>query len=119
MQAEMSETTPIETPVVVTRSAATRVAEIMVNEPPGSMLRISVEGGGCSGFQYKYDLVQVREDDDLVLERAGATILIDQMSLQFLSGSEIDYVDDLIGAAFKINNPNATAGCGCGTSFSV
>jgi len=119
MDIEMNETTPIETPVVVTRSAAARVAEIMKTEPPGSMLRISVEGGGCSGFQYRYDLVQERESDDLVLERAGATILIDQMSLQFMNGSEIDYVDDLIGAAFRINNPNATAGCGCGTSFSV
>ncbi len=108
-----------EAPVIVTHSAATRVCEIMSDEPEGSMLRISVEGGGCSGFQYKYDLVQNRDADDLVLEREGATILIDQMSLQFLSGSEIDYVDDLIGAAFKINNPNATAGCGCGTSFSI
>jgi iron-sulfur cluster assembly accessory protein len=119
MDIEMDATPVIEAPVVVSMSAATRVAEIMNNEPPGSMLRISVEGGGCSGFQYKYDLVQVRENDDLVLERAGATILIDQMSLQFMNGSEIDYVDDLIGAAFKINNPNATAGCGCGTSFSI
>lgn len=108
-----------ETPVVITQAAAERVSEIMANEPAGSMLRISVEGGGCSGFQYKYDLVQEQAADDLVLERAGATVLIDQMSLQFLGGSEIDFVDDLIGAAFKINNPNATAGCGCGTSFSI
>jgi len=116
---EMTENPTSEVPVVVTQSAAQRVSEIIANEPEGSMLRISVEGGGCSGFQYKYDLVQTRDDDDLVLERDGATVLIDQMSLQFLNGSEIDYVDDLIGAAFKINNPNAIAGCGCGTSFSV
>ena len=115
----MADTSNSDTPVVVTQSAAQRVSEIMTSEPNGSMLRISVEGGGCSGFQYKYDLVQSREADDLVLERDGATILIDQFSLQFMAGSEIDYVDDLIGAAFKINNPNAIAGCGCGTSFSV
>ncbi|MGI9405351.1 MAG: iron-sulfur cluster insertion protein ErpA [Hyphomicrobiaceae bacterium] len=115
----MNETSTTERPVNLTEAAAIRITEIVASEPPGSMLRISVEGGGCSGFQYRYDLVQSRESDDLVLERAGATVLIDRMSLEFMTGSEIDYVDDLIGAAFRINNPNATAGCGCGTSFAI
>ncbi|MGL4397872.1 MAG: HesB/IscA family protein, partial [Hyphomicrobium sp.] len=76
-------------------------------------------GGGCSGFQYKFDLVADKASDDLVLERAGATVLIDPVSVQYMEGSEIDFVDDLMGAAFKINNPVATASCGCGTSFSI
>lgn len=113
----MTET--ISTPVVVTERAARRIAKILSKEAPGTVLRVSVEGGGCSGFQYKYDLVTEREADDLVLERDGATVLIDPVSLQYMEGSEIDFVDDLIGQAFQINNPNATAGCGCGTSFSV
>ncbi len=83
------------------------------------MLRVSVEGGGCSGFQYKFDLVGEAAPDDLVLEREGATVLIDPVSLEYMGGSEIDFVDDLIGASFKIQNPNATASCGCGTSFSL
>ena len=83
------------------------------------MLRISVEGGGCSGFSYKFDLVGDRAADDVVIERAGARVLIDPVSLDYLAGSEIDFVDDLIGAAFKIKNPQATASCGCGTSFSI
>lgn len=113
----MTET--ISTPVIVTERAARRIAKILSKEAPGTVLRVSVEGGGCSGFQYKYDLVSEREADDLVLERDGATVLIDPVSLQYMEGSEIDFVDDLIGQAFQINNPNATAGCGCGTSFSV
>jgi iron-sulfur cluster assembly accessory protein len=83
------------------------------------MLRVSVEGGGCSGFQYKFELVGDRADDDLVIERGGATVLVDPVSLPFLAGSRLDYADELIGAAFKIDNPNATASCGCGTSFSL
>ena len=82
-------------------------------------LRIGVVGGGCSGFSYTFDLAYEKAGDDLVIERDGASVLIDEASLPFLEGSEIDYVDELIGAAFKINNPNATAACGCGTSFSV
>ncbi|NRG18876.1 iron-sulfur cluster insertion protein ErpA [Rhizobiales bacterium] len=113
----MTET--ISTPVVITERAARRIAKILSKEAPGTVLRVSVEGGGCSGFQYKYDLVSEREADDLVLERDGATVLIDPVSMQYMEGSEIDFVDDLIGQAFQINNPNATAGCGCGTSFSV
>lgn len=96
-----------------------RINEITGDEPLNKLLRISVEGGGCSGFQYKFDLVAETEPDDLVLERDGAKVLIDPVSLGFLAGSEIDFVDDLMGAAFKITNPNATASCGCGTSFSI
>jgi iron-sulfur cluster assembly accessory protein len=105
--------------VTVTERAALRVAKILAGESEGKSLRISVDGGGCSGFSYKYDLVDSRENDDLVIQRDGATILIDPVSLPFLEGSEIDFVDDLMGQSFQINNPNATASCGCGTSFSI
>ena len=108
------------TSVTVTERAAMRIREIADAEPTNEQaLRVSVEGGGCSGFQYKFDMVVARESDDIVLERAGATVLIDPVSLQYMQGSEIDFVDDLIGASFKIKNPNATASCGCGTSFTV
>ncbi|MEO0670476.1 MAG: iron-sulfur cluster insertion protein ErpA [Pseudomonadota bacterium] len=106
-------------PVSVTDSAAKRIAEILASEQDKKVLRLSVEGGGCTGFQYKFDLVGGQDPDDLVIEKAGATVVIDQMSLPFIAGSEIDYVEELIGASFKVNNPNATAACGCGTSFSV
>lgn len=105
--------------VTVTARASERIAAIVAGESPGAMLRVSVEGGGCSGFQYKFDLVRQREEDDLVIEREGATVLVDPVSLGLLAGSEIDFVDDLIGASFKIANPNATASCGCGTSFAL
>jgi iron-sulfur cluster assembly accessory protein len=107
------------TDVIVTDRAARRIAQIVAGEPSTPMLRVSVEGGGCSGFQYKFDLVGGSEADDLVIEKQGARVLIDPISLGFLAGSEIDFVDDLIGASFKINNPQATASCGCGTSFSL
>ena len=106
-------------PVTVSARAAKRIAEILKSEPSPSMLRIAVTGGGCSGFQYNFAIDDARADDDLVVERDGATVLIDAMSLDFLKGAEIDFVDDLIGQSFKINNPNATSSCGCGTSFSV
>jgi iron-sulfur cluster assembly accessory protein len=99
--------------------AARRIARILAEEPGGTALRISVSGGGCSGFQYGFDLDAARADDDLVIERDGATVLIDSVSLPFLGGSEIDFVDNLIGQSFQVRNPNATASCGCGTSFSV
>ena len=105
--------------VTVSERAARRVAEILKNEPEGTMLRVSVEGGGCSGFQYKFDMDRARTDDDLVIARDGAVVLIDSLSVGYMAGSEIDFVDDLIGAAFKIKNPKATASCGCGTSFSI
>lgn len=99
--------------------AARRIAEIVSGEGEGTMLRVSVSGGGCSGFQYGFTLDDHRNDDDLVVEKAGATVLIDSVSAMYLEGSEIDFVEDLIGSAFKIHNPNATASCGCGTSFSI
>jgi iron-sulfur cluster assembly accessory protein len=105
--------------VTVTERAAQRIGEILRREPPGTMLRVSVEGGGCSGFQYKFDMEQAQAADDVIIRRADATVLIDQVSLGYLSGSEIDFVDDLIGSSFKVHNPNATASCGCGTSFSI
>jgi iron-sulfur cluster assembly accessory protein len=105
--------------VTVSDRAARRVAEILKSEPSGTMLRVSVEGGGCSGFQYKFDMERAKTDDDLVIARDGAVVLIDPVSVNYMAGSEIDFVDDLIGASFKINNPKAIAGCGCGTSFAL
>jgi iron-sulfur cluster assembly accessory protein len=106
-------------PVTVSARAAKRIAQILKAEPTATMLRVAVTGGGCSGFQYNFTLDDTRVDDDLVIERDGATVLVDPVSLDFLKGAEIDFSDDLIGAAFKINNPNASSSCGCGTSFSV
>jgi iron-sulfur cluster assembly accessory protein len=108
-----------EPSVIVTGSAARRIAEIVAGEPEGTMLRVAVEGGGCSGFQYRYDLTREMAPDDIVIERDGAKVLIDPVSLEYLSGSEIDFADDLIGASFQIRNPHATSSCGCGTSFSL
>jgi iron-sulfur cluster assembly accessory protein len=109
----------MSTQVTLTERAARRIGEILEAEPAGTMLRILVEGGGCSGFQYKFNLDRDQANDDLVLARDGATVLIDPVSVQYMAGAEIDFVDDLIGASFKINNPVASASCGCGTSFSV
>jgi iron-sulfur cluster assembly accessory protein len=83
------------------------------------MLRVSVEGGGCSGFQYKFDMERAKAADDLVIDRDGAVVLIDPVSVNYMAGSEIDFVDSLIGASFKVNNPKAKASCGCGTSFAL
>ena len=105
--------------VSVTERAARRIGEILRQEPTGTMLRVSVEGGGGSGFQYKFDTERERADDDIVIEQSGATMLIDPVSLNYMAGSEIDFVDDLIGSSFKVNNPKATASCGCGTSFAL
>jgi len=105
--------------VTVTDRAARRIGKILGQEPAGTMLRVSVEGGGCSGFQYKFDTERERAEDDIVIEKSGATVLIDPISLNYMSGSEIDFVDDLIGSSFKVNNPKATASCGCGTSFAL
>jgi iron-sulfur cluster assembly accessory protein len=105
--------------VTMTERAARRIGEILKSEPAGSMLRVSVEGGGCSGFQYRFGVEQAKADDDLVLAKAGATVLIDPVSVRYMAGAEIDYVDDLIGASFRVNNPVAAASCGCGTSFSI
>ena len=105
--------------ITVSVRAAQRIGEILKREPPGTMLRLSVEGGGCSGFQYRFDMDRAQAPDDVIVRRDAATVLIDQVSLQFLAGSEIDFVDDLIGASFRVNNPNAKASCGCGTSFAL
>ena len=105
--------------VTVTDRAAKRIAEIVAGEAAARALRVSVEGGGCSGFQYKFDTERERTEDDIVIEKSGATVLIDPISLNYMVGSEIDFVDDLIGSSFKVNNPKATASCGCGTSFAL
>ena len=106
--------------VTITDSAYKRVAAILADTPDMNALRISVEGGGCSGFSYKYDLVNEEpEKDDLTFAQDGATIYIDTMSLMYMGGSEIDFVDNLMGQSFEIRNPNAVASCGCGTSFTI
>jgi iron-sulfur cluster assembly accessory protein len=117
-EAQMSETVAAF-PVDVTDRAARRVAAILAKEAPGSALRVAVNGGGCSGFQYAFDVTQEREPEDLVIEKAGAIVLVDSVSLGFLRGTRIDFVDDLIGQSFKIDNPNVKASCGCGASFTV
>ena len=105
--------------VIVTDSAARRVAEILSSEPAGSFLRVSVEGGGCSGFQYRFDVTTDETPDDLVIEKGGVKVVVDKVSLDYLAGARIDFVDDLMGASFRVDNPQATASCGCGTSFSL
>jgi iron-sulfur cluster assembly protein len=107
------------TPVTLSASAARQIKAIMAKQGFDKLLRVAVEGGGCSGFSYKFDFADAANDDDLLIERDGAGVVIDEMSLEFLAGSEIDYAEELIGSAFKIVNPNATANCGCGTSFSI
>jgi iron-sulfur cluster assembly accessory protein len=109
----------MEVNVTVSERAARRIGEILKAEPAGCMLRVSVEGGGCSGFQYKFGVERAKADDDIVIAREGAVVLIDPVSVNYMAGSEIDFVDDLIGAAFKVKNPKATASCGCGTSFAL
>jgi iron-sulfur cluster assembly accessory protein len=109
-----------DAPVAVSEAALKRVAKITASEEQASALRISVEGGGCSGFSYKFDIVpDAVNDDDIVLKGHGGIVLIDQLSVVYMKGSVVDFVDDLMGQAFKITNPNAVASCGCGTSFSV
>jgi len=108
-----------EASVTVSERAARRIGEILKSEPAGTMLRVSVEGGGCSGFQYKFGMETAKAADDVVIAREGATVLIDPVSVQYMAGSEIDFVEDLIGASFKVKNPQATASCGCGTSFAL
>jgi iron-sulfur cluster assembly accessory protein len=105
--------------VEMTEAAAKRIAKIVAGEPGKTALRVSVEGGGCSGFSYKFDLTDQRNAEDVAIERDGATVLIDDLSLVYMGGSVIDFVDDLMGQSFKIENPNAVASCGCGTSFSI
>jgi iron-sulfur cluster insertion protein len=106
--------------VVLTERALRRIAILKEEEQAGTaMLRIAVSGGGCSGFQYGFSFDNVRNDDDLVFERDGVGVVVDDVSLDLLNGAEIDFVEDLMGAAFQIRNPNAASSCGCGNSFSV
>ena len=105
--------------LTLSEAAARRIRAIGAAEGRPIMLRIAVEGGGCSGFQYQFDLVDHANDDDLKVERDGAAALVDEMSLVLLKGSEIDFVDELAGAEFKVRNPNAKSSCGCGVSFSI
>ncbi|MGP1253095.1 MAG: iron-sulfur cluster insertion protein ErpA [Kiloniellales bacterium] len=103
----------------LSESAATRINALVTQEQTGSMLRVSVSGGGCSGFQYGFDFDTQVEDDDRVFERDGAKVVIDETSLELLTGSQIDFVEDLMGSYFKIENPQAESACGCGSSFSI
>src|ERR1700675_119618 len=107
------------TAVSITERAARRIGQILKTEGDGAMLRISVEGGGCSGFQYKFDVDHAKAEDDLVIAREGAVVLDDAASVPVLAEPEVESADDLIGASFRVVNPNATASCGCGTSFSI
>ncbi|PKA39808.1 iron-sulfur cluster insertion protein ErpA [Rhizobium sullae] len=108
-----------DTSVTLSDAAAKRIAAIVGAETGKSALRVSVEGGGCSGFSYKFDLTGDARDDDIVIEKNNARVLIDSLSLVYMAGSEIDFVDNLLGQSFQIKNPNAVASCGCGTSFSI
>ena len=107
------------TSLTLSPAAARRIRDIGAAEGRSLMLRVAVEGGGCSGFQYVFDLVESGEPDDHRIERDGAAALVDNMSVPLLAGSEIDFVDALAGAEFKIHNPNAKSSCGCGVSFSL
>ncbi len=106
-------------PITLSASAAQRIRAIGEAEGRALMLRVSVDGGGCSGFQYRFDLVEAGEPEDLRVEREGAAMLVDEVSLELLKGSEVDFVDELAGAEFKVRNPNAKSSCGCGVSFSI
>jgi iron-sulfur cluster insertion protein len=108
-----------EPSITISQSAAKRIVELVSEDENAALFRVSVEGGGCSGFQYNFELIESAAPDDILIERDGATIAIDPTSVPFIAGSEIDFIDELIGAQFKISNPNATASCGCGTSFSI
>ncbi|ASS53186.1 iron-sulfur cluster insertion protein ErpA [Rhizobium leguminosarum] len=108
-----------DTSVTLSDAAAKRIAAIVGAEAGKSALRVSVEGGGCSGFSYKFDLADRADDDDIIVEKNDAKVLIDSLSLVYMAGSEIDFVDNLLGQSFQIKNPNAVASCGCGTSFSI
>jgi iron-sulfur cluster assembly accessory protein len=107
-----------EAPIILTQSAANRVAAIAQRQSKPAVLRLAVDGGGCAGFTYKFEL-GTAVDDDTVAETAGVKLVVDPISLDLVRGSAVDFVEDLGGAAFKVTNPNAASGCGCGSSFSV
>ena len=106
-------------PLILTQSAAKRVFAIAARQAKPAILRLSVEGGGCSGFQYKFDLADAPEVDDSVSETDGVKLVVDPVSLDLIAGSTVDFVESLGGAAFKVDNPQAAAGCGCGSSFGI
>ena len=106
-------------PLTLSPSAAARVAAIATKQAKPAILRLAVEGGGCSGFQYKFELADAPEADDSIAETAGVRLVIDPMSLELVAGCVVDYVESLGGAAFRVENPQATAGCGCGSSFAI
>jgi iron-sulfur cluster assembly protein len=116
---DMSEAATIDASVTLSPSAAKRINRITAGQPVGTMLRVEVIGGGCSGFSYRFGFAQRANADDAVIERDGARVAIDAASQPVLAGSEIDFVEEVIGASFQVHNPNATSACGCGTSFSV
>ena len=105
--------------LTLTDAAAKRVAAIAEKQAKPAILRLSVEGGGCSGFQYKFDLAEAAENDDMVSETDGVRLVVDPVSLDLVAGSKVDFVESLGGAAFRVENPNAAAGCGCGSSFGI
>jgi iron-sulfur cluster assembly accessory protein len=105
--------------LTLTPAAAKRIAWIADKQTKPAILRLSVEGGGCSGFQYKFDLADAPEGDDVVSETDGVRLVVDPVSLDLVGGSVVDFVESLGGAAFKVENPNAAAGCGCGSSFGI
>ena len=108
-----------EPAITLSETAASRIRQIAEREGRPVMLRVAVEGGGCSGFSYQFDLVEEAQADDLKIERDGAAALVDEVSMVLLKGSEIDFIDELAGAEFKVRNPNAKSSCGCGVSFSI
>jgi iron-sulfur cluster insertion protein len=104
----------------ITENAAKRIARLVADEgDPGLMLRVSVNGGGCSGFQYSFGFDGSVNDDDRTFHRDGVSVVVDEVSLELLAGSQLDFVEDLIGSYFEVQNPNATSSCGCGSSFSI
>ncbi|WP_221791913.1 iron-sulfur cluster insertion protein ErpA [Aquisediminimonas sediminicola] len=105
--------------IILTPSAAKRVAAIAAKQGKPAMLRLAVDGGGCAGFQYRFEMAEAPQDDDVVAETDGVKLLVDSVSLDLVRGSAVDYVENLGGAAFRVTNPNAASGCGCGSSFSV
>lgn len=108
-----------KTPVMVSERAARKIARLIEETSGSAAFRVTVEGGGCSGFQYRFDLVESVETDDVVVRRDGAVVVIDNVSLPYMLGSEIVLTDDLMGESLQVNNPQATASCGCGTSFAI
>ncbi len=109
----------IEQDIILTPNAARRVAAIAEKQGKAAILRLSVEGGGCSGFQYRFGLADGIEADDIAVEESGVTLVVDEISLDLVRGSAVDFVESLGGSAFQVTNPNAASGCGCGSSFSV